>query len=137
MVDEGEKHEAEDKARREQVETRNRADQLCHQVDKALEETGDKLPQDKVEAAKKAVADLRAAIDKQDDAAITSGTANLEKVMSEIAQTAYQGAAAGGGGAPTDGGNGSPQAEPSGDAPGGKKEGDVIDAEYEEGNPNP
>jgi molecular chaperone DnaK len=44
MVGEGQQHEEEDKRRRDQIEARNRADQLCYQVEKALEETKDKLP---------------------------------------------------------------------------------------------
>jgi molecular chaperone DnaK len=128
MVEEGKQHEAEDQTRREQVETRNRADQLCYQVEKALEETKDKLPADKVAAAKTAVTDLRAAIDKQDHEAITRHMGALEKLMGEIAQKAYEGA-----GAPA--GNGGPEAG-GGGAKGekGEKKDDVIDAEFEEGN---
>src|SRR5688572_27562449 len=47
MVGEAKKHEEEDKARREEVEQRNRADQLCYQVEKTLDESKDKLPADK------------------------------------------------------------------------------------------
>jgi molecular chaperone DnaK len=129
MVEEGKKHESEDKVRREQVETRNRADQLCYQVEKALEDTKDKLPADKVSAARTAVTELRAAIDKQDHESITRGLGELEKLMGEIAQKAYESA-------------GAPGATPGeGAGPGGaaapgekKKKDDVIDAEFEEGN---
>jgi molecular chaperone DnaK len=128
MVSEGQAHEEEDKKRREQVETRNRADQLCYSVEKALEEAKDKLPEDKAKEAQDAVTELRAAIDKQDDDAIASGTEKLEKLMSEIAQSAY--AAAGGEGqGPGEASGG----EAGGAAAGGGKKGDdVIDAEFEE-----
>src|SRR5207249_3765720 len=128
MVEEGKQHETEDKQRREQVETRNRADQLCYQVEKALEETKDKLPADKIAAAKSAVAELRSAIDKQDHEAITRGMSALEKLMGEIAQKAYESAGAAGG--PSDG---APGAGPAADGPSEKKKDDVIDAEFEEG----
>jgi molecular chaperone DnaK len=132
MVGEGKQHEDEDKRRREQIEARNRADQLAYQIEKALEETKDKLPADKVIEAKQAVTDLRAAIDKQDHDAIVRGTAALEKLMGEIATKAYEAAGQtppSGGAGP---GNGGP---PGGAAPGGdkKRQDDVIDAEFEEG----
>jgi molecular chaperone DnaK len=96
-------------------------------VEKALEEAKDKLPDDKAKEAKDTVSELRAAIDKQDDDAIASGTEKLEKLMSEIAQSAY--AAAGGEGqAP----GAAPGGEAGGAAGGGKKADDVIDAEFEE-----
>jgi molecular chaperone DnaK len=129
MVEEGKAHEAEDKERREQVETRNRADQLCYQVDKALDEAKDKLPAEKVASAKEAVSELRTAIDKQDHAAVERGTEKLEKLMAEIAQKAYEAA---GQNAPSGGG---PAAGPTGSASADKKQkDDVIDAEFEEGN---
>ncbi len=121
MVEEGKQHEAEDKQRREQIEQRNRADQLCYQVEKALEEGKDKLPADKVAEARGVVTELRAAIDKQEHEAIARGSEKLEKLMTEIAQQAY--ATAGQPGTPEDGGP----------AAADKKQDDVIDAEFEEG----
>jgi molecular chaperone DnaK len=133
MVEEAKKHEAEDKTRREEVETRNRADQLCYQVEKTLDETKDKLPAEKTTTIREQIAKVRSAIDKQDAEAIKSGTEALEKLMHEIAQAAYQAA-----GAQPGGPAGGPAAG-GGAAPGGKGEtkkpqDDVIDAEYEEGN---
>jgi len=136
MVDEAKKHEAEDKARREEVEQRNRADQLCYQVEKTLDETKDKLPAEKTAAIREQITKLRSAIDKQEAEAIKSGTEALEKLMHEIAQAAYQAAGGPGaaGGAPGAGGE---PAAGGGGAKGGEKKkpaDDVIDAEYEEGN---
>jgi molecular chaperone DnaK len=132
MVNEGKQHEEEDKKRREQIEVRNRADQLCYQIEKALEDTKDKLPADKVAAAKQAVTELRSAIDKQDHDAIVRGTSELEKLMGEIATKAYEDA---GQKPPTGGGSGPGNGGPGGAAPGGdkKRQDDVIDAEFEEG----
>ncbi|HMI93143.1 MAG TPA: molecular chaperone DnaK [Polyangiales bacterium] len=138
MVDEGKQHETEDKTRRDQIEARNRADQLCYQVEKALDDAKDKIPADKAAVARQAIIDLRAAIDKQDSDAIASGTQKLEQLMGEIATKAYAeaggqpgapgaGGGAGGGGAAPSGGAGGP-------APKGGKQDDVIDAEFEEGN---
>jgi len=122
MVEDAKSHEADDKARREQVETRNKADQLCWTVEKALAEAKDKLPADKTSEIEGKVKSLRAALESNDDAGIKSGMEALEKSMHELAQVAYDGA----------GGAGGPGA--GGDASGGEKKGDdgVIDAEFEE-----
>jgi molecular chaperone DnaK len=133
MVDEGKQHESEDKQRRDQIEARNRADQLCYQVEKALDDAKDKIPADKSAVARQAIIDLRAAIDKQDSEAIASGTQKLEQLMGEIATTAY--AEAGGQpGAPGAGGGAAPGGGAGGPPPKGGKQDDVIDAEFEEGN---
>jgi molecular chaperone DnaK len=129
MVDEGKQHEDEDKARREQIETRNRADQLCYQVEKALEDAKEKLPADKVTAAREAITTLRGAIDRQDHEAIVQNTSKLEALMGEIAAKAYE--TAGQGQPPGDGGAGT--GGPAAGADKKKKKDDVIDAEFEEG----
>jgi len=129
MVEDAKKYEEEDKRRREEVETRNRADQLCYSVEKTLDEAKDKLPADKVAAAKEKISALRSAIDKQDINGIKQGTQDLEKVMHEMAAVAYQ---ATGAQQPP------PGAAPGGDGAGkanaksGKPQDDVIDAEFEE-----
>jgi molecular chaperone DnaK len=131
MVDEAKQHEVEDKTRREEVEQRNRADQLCYQVEKTLDETKDKLPAEKTASIRDQIAKLRSSIDKQDAAAIKTGTESLEKLMHEIAQAAYQASGAPPAGGGEDGGP-KPGAGGATDA-GKKKQDDVIDAEYEEG----
>jgi molecular chaperone DnaK len=128
MVEQGKANEESDKTRREQVETRNRADQLAWTVEKTLAESKDKLPADKVTSIEANVKNLRAALDKDDADAIKSGMETLEKSMHELAQVAYQ--AAGASGAP----GAAPGAGP-GAAPGGKKKDEgVIDAEFEDSN---
>ena len=113
MVKEGAEHEAEDTKRREQVETRNKADQLCYSVEKALAEVKGKLPADKVADIESKVKSLRSAIEKEDHDAIKSGSETLERAMSEVASMAY-----GAGGPPGAGG----ETPPPG-AAGGKKGG--------------
>jgi len=137
MVEEAKQHEAEDKTRREEVEQRNRADQLCYQVEKTLDDAKDKVPAEKTAAIRDQIAKLRSAIDKQDADGIRTGTESLEKLMHEIAQAAYQGAGTppGGGGGGAAGGGEDAAKGAGGKAGGGKKpQDDVIDAEYEEGN---
>ena len=132
MVQDAASHEEEDRKRREQVEARNKADQLAYGVEKALEEVKDKLPADKVAEVEGKVKSLRDAIEANDSAAMASHSDALEAVMKEIAEVAYSAAAqatdgAPGGAAP---GAGAPGA---GAAESGKGDDDVIDAEFEEG----
>jgi molecular chaperone DnaK len=134
MVQDAKEHESEDQLRREQVEARNKADQLCYSVERALAELKDKVPADKVADIEAKVKTLRGAVEKEDHDAIKRGTEDVEKAMAEIAQAAY---GAAGAGAPGGGGDGGAGGEPEGGerVRGGKrKEGDVIDAEFEETN---
>jgi molecular chaperone DnaK len=125
MVEEGKNNEAADKERREQVETRNRADQLAWSVEKALGDAKDKLPPEKVTDIEAQLKTLRSAIERDDHAAIKTGMETLEKSMHELAQVAYQAAGAQGA-APGAAAGGEPAA-------GGKKKDDgVIDAEFED-----
>ncbi|MBX3247299.1 MAG: molecular chaperone DnaK [Myxococcales bacterium] len=120
MVNEAEQHADEDRKRRDQIETRNRADSLAHSVEKSLGELKGKISEDKVTTIEAKLKDLREAIDRDDHEQITERMSALEAAMREVATEAY--AAAGGGGAP-------------GAAPGGGKPGDdVIDAEFEDAN---
>ena len=120
LVKDAEAHAEEDEKRREQIETRNRADQLAYSVEKALADVKDKLPADKIGTVEAQVKSLREAIEKQDDDAIKSEMATLEGTMKEIASAAYDAAGAAPGAA-------APPPEDDG----------VIDAEFEEtDNPN-
>ena len=125
----GDRYEAQiaaEERMREQVEARNKADQLAYGVEKALEEVKDKLPADKVADVEGKVKSLREAIEAGDTAAMATHSEALEAAMKEIAEVAYSSAAAEAGAAP--GG-----AAPGGADQGAKAEDDVIDAEFEEG----
>jgi molecular chaperone DnaK len=134
MVKEASEHEAEDKQRREQVERRNKLDNLCYTLEKTLNENKEKLPAADVTTLEGLIKDGRQAVEKQDDAAIASAIERLEKEAHRVASVMYQnaggpaGGASNGGPPPADGGGAG--APPGGDSKGGKK--DVIDAEFEE-----
>ncbi len=129
MVKDAAEHEAEDKARREAVERRNKLDNMCYTLEKTLSEGKDKLPAADIESLEKLIKQGREAVEKQDDAQITTALDALEKEAHRLASVMY--GAQGGPGGP--GGPGAPGA-PGGDAAGGdkKKDGGVIDAEFEE-----
>jgi molecular chaperone DnaK len=134
MVKEASEHEAEDKVRREQVERRNKLDNLCYTLEKTLNENKEKLPAADVTTLESLIKDGRAAVEKQDDALIAAAIEKLEKEAHRVASVMYQNA----GGAAGAGPNGGPPPGPGADGgadgspppKGGKK--DVIDAEFEE-----
>jgi molecular chaperone DnaK len=126
MVKEAAEHEAEDKQRREEIEKRNKLDNLTYTIEKAIAENKDKLPAGDVTTLEGMIKDARSAIEKQDAAAVDENLQKLEKEMHRIASAVYGGP--GGPGAP--GAGPAPGAEP----PKGKGKDGVIDAEFEESN---
>jgi molecular chaperone DnaK len=121
MVREAESHAAEDKAQREAVDARNRADQLVYQTEKELAESGSKVPEADQAALRDAVAAAKTALAGTDAAAIRSAGDALERARMKFGEAVYR-AAAGSGAAPG-GGNGGGTAGPD------KPADDVIDAE--------
>jgi molecular chaperone DnaK len=134
MVDEAAKHEAEDKQRREEVDRRNKLDNLCYTLEKQIAENKDKLQGIDVSKIESLIKEGREAVEKQDDARVTNTLETLEKEAHAMASKLYESAGAGGpgpgaGGAPPSA-NGAPK---EGGAPGAdRNKGDVIDAEFEE-----
>jgi len=127
MVKDAEAHESEDKRRREEVERRNKLDNLCYQLDKQLSENKEKIGEPIASELTSLIKEGRDAVEKQDDAQVSAVTERLEKKAHELAAKLYEAAPAGGPGAP---------GAPDGDAPTGSsgKKDDVIDAEFEESN---
>jgi molecular chaperone DnaK len=126
MVRDAEAHAEEDRKFRELVETRNRAEQMIHAVEKSLADLGEKVDAGERAKVESALSDLRAALKGDDKAAIDKKLEALGQASAAIAQQAYAAAegAAGGAGAAGDG-------AAAADAPKGA-EGDVVDAEFEE-----
>ncbi|WP_437676012.1 molecular chaperone DnaK [Sorangium sp. So ce131] len=132
MVNEAATHEAEDKRRREEIERRNKLDNLCYTLEKTISENKEKLPEGDVSALNGIIAEGRSAIEKQDDAAVTAALEKLEKEAHRIASVMYEKA-----GPPPDGGPGAAPPGAAGGQPppaGGKGKDSVIDAEFEESN---
>jgi len=132
MVNEAQSHEEEDKRRREEIERRNKLDNLCYTIEKTINENKDKLPEGDVSALNAIISEGRSAIEKQDDAAVSATLEKLEKEAHRIASVMYE--KTGGappGAAPPEGGEAPP---PGAGAGGGKGKDGVIDAEFEESN---
>jgi molecular chaperone DnaK len=124
MVKDAEKFAAEDHSRREAAEARNAADQLSYQVDKALADYGEKIPEADRDAVRAANEEVKEALKGDDTARIRSATDALMQAFQKVGQAMYAGqqAASGSGGQATgeDGG-----AEASGD--GDVVEGEIVD----------
>jgi len=143
MMREAEAHADDDKARKEEVETRNRADQAAYAAERMLKDAGDKLSAEERKPVEEAVAGLKKAIEGGDAAAIDQALETLNAAQQTAAQALYAktaqaapGAEGGPGPGPGPGGDAGPGA---GGGPGGPRvgnAGDVIDAEVvEDGKP--
>jgi molecular chaperone DnaK len=128
MMREAESHADEDRQRREEIETRNRADQAVYSAERLVRDSGDKIaPADK-QAIETAIADLRKAIDSSDASGMKQAMDALNSAQHRAAEAMYRQAGAAGAGEPAGAG---PQ-QPGGastEPPGGEG---VIDAEVVE-----
>jgi len=94
MVRDAETHATEDKQRREEVETRNQAEQLTYQAERTLSDLGDKVsPEDRAQVEREVTA-LREALKGSDMDAVKSSVSALTATLSRVATAAYQAAAA-------------------------------------------
>ncbi len=121
MRDEAKANEAADKQARERVDKLNKADSVIFQSEKQLKELGDKLPADKKSAIEKAVADLKAAHEKQNVDAVDGLIDQVNNAWQAAAPDMQ--AAANGGAADN--------ASQGGQA-GANKDGEVTDVDFEE-----
>jgi molecular chaperone DnaK len=126
MVKDAAEHEADDRVRREQVERRNKLDNLCYAVGKTLAENKDKLQAADASQLEALVQEAKSALEHQDDGVIASVTERLEKEASRIASAMRDGD-----GPPA---NGSAPGSSVGGNPGRK---DVVDAEFEDASHHP
>ncbi len=118
-----EAHAEEDRKRAEDIETLNKADSLAHNVERQLNEMGDKAPDQLKQPITEKVNALKAAAEAKDVEKARSLTAELEKMLGELAQAAQAAQAAGAAG--------TPHSSPQDDASAGprKAKGKVVDAE--------
>ena len=128
MMREAESHADEDKKRKEEIETRNQADQAVYAAERLVKDAGDKLPAADRQPIETAIEDLKKAIEKNDVAEIKSRLDALNAAQHKAAEAMYRV------GERSGAGPGEGAGEPgAGDAGGGSRNsGDVIDAEVVE-----
>ena len=125
MMKEAESHAEDDKARREEVETRNQADQAVYAAERMLQDTADKLAASDTQPVEAAIAELKKAIDGGDTTAIKQAMDGLNTAQHKAAETLYKEAQAGRG-------TGTAQPPPASETSGNGEGGEVIDAEVVE-----
>ena len=114
-VKEAEQYAAEDKAKREEVDTHNNADQLVYQTEKTLGELGDKISEEEKSSIQAAVDKLKEANKGTDLEAIKAAMDEVQKAFYAVSEKLYQQAQAQ---------QGQPGAE-------GQPDDGVVDADYE------
>ncbi len=124
MTKEAELHAAEDKKRKESVETRNQLDSTIYQLEKTLREAGDKLADGLKSKGESAIADAKKELESNDLTRMKAAIDKLSAVGAEIYQEAQKSAPP-----PESPGGASegPQAAPKKH----EKKADVVDADFE------
>ena len=116
---EAEQYAAEDKARKEEVDTHNMADQTVYQTEKSLNELGDKVSESDKAPVLAAIEKLKETLKGSDVEAIKAATEECQKSFYPIAEKLYAQQA--------------PQGAPNQGAP---ADDGVVDADFEEVNDN-
>jgi molecular chaperone DnaK len=132
MVKEAGEHAAEDKKRREEIETRNTADSRVYQIEKLLEENKDKVTPEDDRAIRAALDEVRKALSSGSKESIESALKDLDAASHKLAEHLYQTPGAAGPGAAGSPPPGGPETAGAAPGPDGAKapDGEVIDAEY-------
>jgi molecular chaperone DnaK len=126
MMKEAEAHAEEDKRRREEVETRNHADQAVYGAERMLQDAGDKLSAGDRQPIQEAIDALKKALEQNDLDGIKRGMEQLTRAQHKAAEVLYRAAQSSPG-----------EGQPAGPGPGAETgarsgEPDVIDAEVVE-----
>ena len=130
MRKDAESHADEDKARREEIETRNEADNAVYRSEKMLKDNADKLSGDNKSKIEGAIAAAKEAIKGSDVAAIKSASEKLNEVWQAASAELYKAASEKRGAAGAQPGAGPESGpQPGGESAGGGKDEGVIDAE--------
>ncbi len=124
MVNEAKAHEADDKAAKDRVETKNRSEAMVYQTEKQLNELGDKVPAELKEPVTAGVEKLKKAIAADDTSAMKAAMQELEQSLMKIGEAVYQAQQA------QQAQQGQPgQQPPQGNPPPENKGDDFVDAE--------
>ena len=118
MVREAESNKEADEKRKEEVEVKNKAEQLISSIDQSLAESGDKMTEDQKAQATKIRDEMKAALDKNDIETLKAKVDELEKAAAYAQQYASQAQ--------------QQQASASTDASSSPKDDNVVDADFTE-----
>jgi len=135
MVQEAAEHKAEDEARQQLIGSRNRADAVTYQTEKAMNEAGDSLPAEIKQELEDKLAAVRAASAGEDAEAIETATNELLESAQKIGEYMYSQATD-----ETSGAEAPPETEPNSDADpetnGDDSDEDVADGDFRDADPS-
>lgn len=131
LVKDADAHVEDDKKKKELIEARNHADSLAYSVEKNIKEFGDKIDAAEKARIEEAIAKVKKAIEGDDLAAIQAAQEALTNASHKLAEAMYAKTAG-----PQAGASAGPHPE-AGDAgagaqAGGRKDDDVVDADFED-----
>ncbi len=127
MARDAESHSSDDRKKKEEIESRNRADAMVYNIEKMLKEHRDKVGADDAKAVEEALADTKKAMSEGGIDRINQATSKLETASHKLAEAMYK-ASSQPGGTPPQGG---PGADGNGAGAGESKPKDnVVDAEF-------
>jgi molecular chaperone DnaK len=133
MRKDGEMHAEEDRKRKEEIESRNEADNAVYRTEKMLKDNKDKISEADRTKIEGALNEVKEALKGSDSAAIKTASEKLNEawqaVSAELYKAASEKAQASRGKGPEAGAEPGPEAGGRGQQPGGKEEGPIIDAE--------
>ena len=128
MMKEAESHAEEDRKRKEEIETRNKADQAIYAAERMLADTGDKIPAADRSAVESAIAAAKTAAEGTDPSTLDKALRELTTAQHKAAEALYRQQAQQPPGAASGPGPGAAE-PPDGSGDEAKSGGDVIDAE--------
>jgi molecular chaperone DnaK len=122
MVRDAQSHSEEDKKRREEIEVRNSAESVAYQVERQINELGDRVPANEKARATQLITEVRELVknNSSDLSRLRQLTSDLQQIASAISSAAYTQTAPNGG------------KEGQGKRPESPKSDEVIDAEFKE-----
>jgi molecular chaperone DnaK len=132
MMKEAESHAEDDRKRKEEIETRNQADQAAYAAERMVKDSGEKLPSADKAAIESAIEDLKKAIERNDNAEMKKAMEKLNQAQHKAAEAMYRASGPGGAAGGAAGASGAEQRGGGGAPGGGSAAGDVIDAEVVE-----
>ncbi len=126
MAKEAEAHAAEDRKKKEEIETKNQADAMVYNIEKMLREHRDKIPESDAKNVEEALEETKKAIQEGGIDRIKAAMDRLTTASHKLAEAMYKASAAQG--AQT--GAGAQGAAAGAQQPGEEKKDDVVDAEF-------
>src|ERR1700690_2039778 len=123
MARDAESHSSDHRKKKEEIESRNRADAMVYNIEKMLKEHRDKVSADDAKAVDEALADTKKAMSEGGIDRINQATSKLETASHKLAEAMYKASSQPGGTPPAPDANGASGGE-------SKPKDNVVDAEF-------